>query len=81
MLRTLITAGIPSSRATMEAWLCMAPVSQTTAAATRKSGVQLGSVIAQTRISPGSKPRGSPGSVITLAGPAATPPLTAMPLN
>ena len=36
---TLITAGMPSSRATMAAWLCWAPVSHTTAAAARNSGV------------------------------------------
>jgi YceI-like domain len=79
MAGTLSTAGIPSSRATIAAWLCTAPLSQTTAAAVRKSGVQEGSVIAQTRTSPGSRPRGSFGSRMTRAGPDARPPLTAMP--
>ena len=76
---TLSTAGMPSSRATIAAWLWTAPVSQTTAAALRNSGVQDGSVIGQTSTSPGSSPRGSAGSRITRAGPDAVPPLTAMP--
>ena len=48
------TAGMPNSRATMAACESIPPVSVTTAAATPKSGVQAGSVVRQTRMSPGS---------------------------
>ena len=58
---TLSTAGMPSSRETIAAWLWIAPVSHTTAAAPRNNGVHDGSVIAQTSTSPGSRPRGSDG--------------------
>ena len=60
----LITAGMPSSRATMAAWLSTAPLSHTTATAPRKSGVHDGSVIdllSQTAAGhwPGGKPQES----------------------
>ena len=50
---TLTTAGMPSSRDTMAAWLICAPTSTTTPATARKSGVQDGSVMGATRISSG----------------------------
>ena len=68
-------------RETIAAWLCSAPVSQTTATAPRNSGVHDGSVIGHTSTSPGSSSRGSAGSRITRAGPDAVPPLTAIPLT
>ena len=51
--RMPVTAGMPYSRATVAAWLRRPPVSTTTPAAGRKSGVQGASVTGATRISPG----------------------------
>ena len=75
------TQGMPSSRDTMLAWLPMAPMSVTTAPAARNSGVHDGSVDSVMRMSPGSKPSGSPGSCSTRARPVTTPGEQATPVN
>ena len=54
--KTPVTHGIPNSRLTITEWLNGAPTSTTTPAAGINSGVQEGSVIGATRISPGSNP-------------------------
>src|SRR5262249_17265937 len=53
--RVFTMHGMPSSRATIAPWLSWPPMSMTTAPAARNSETQLGSVVAQTRISPGSR--------------------------
>ena len=79
--RIPVTQGMPNSRLTITEWLNGAPTSTTTPAAGINSGVQDGSVIGATRISPGSSPRGSPGSVTTRALPVTTPGLPGTPAN
>ena len=73
------THGIPSSRLTITAWLMVAPTSTTTPAAGTNKGVQEGSVIGATSMSPGSRDSGRVGSNITRARPVTTPALPPMP--
>ena len=61
------------------AWLPRAPISVTTPPAGTNSGVQAGSVLAVTRMSPGSRAKGSDGSRMMRARPRATPPEPAVP--
>ena len=65
--------GMPSSRLTMMAWLSAAPTSTTTPAAGTNSGVQAGSVIGATRMSPYSSAEESDGSSTTQARPLTLP--------
>ena len=59
------TAGIPSSRAMVAAWLVWAPTFTTTPATARNKGVQAGSVSAAMRMSPGCSSLGS-GHILNL---------------
>ena len=68
-----ITAGMPYSRATIEPWARMPPMSVTSPRAWAKSGVQAGVVVGQTRIVPGSICPKSAGEWITLAGAVTRP--------
>ena len=67
------TAGIPYSRAMIEACAAALPTSVTTAAARVKSGVQAGAVSGATRISPGWSSSNSSGPRITRTVPAHAP--------
>src|SRR5690606_39663027 len=79
--RTPRTAGMPYSRATIAAWDSTPPVSVTTPAAMRSSGVQAGSVYGQTRTSPGRTRAKSPGPRTILAAPVALPRLPGVPVS
>jgi len=78
---TASTAGRPCSRATMAAWESMPPVSVITAAATPNSGVQAGSVVRHTRMSPGWTRAKSPGPWMRRTGPVARPGLAGVPVR
>jgi len=67
------TAGIPNSRATIEAWLSALPTSVTTAAARLKRGVQPDVVRGAPRVSPGWRRSNSLLLRITRTGPVARP--------
>src|SRR5450759_4911855 len=73
------TAGSPYSRDTMAAWDIIPPMSETAARILLKTGVQLGEVIVQTKISPSWIELMSSTLSTTLAGPSATPPEPAKP--
>ena len=63
------TQGRPTSRETTTAWLLSAPMSTTTAPATRKRGVHAASVSGATMTSPGSSAAAAVRSFTTRAGP------------
>ncbi len=79
-LLTPTTAGIPYSRAMVVPCEIIPPVSVTSAAAVRNSGVQPGSVVEATRISPGST-CASLGSNTTRATPVTRPAAAARPVR
>ena len=74
-------AGIPYSRAMIEAWEAGLPTSVTTAAARVKSGVQAGAVSGATRTSPGRSVSNSSGPWTTRTKPVAIPPEAGLPVT
>src|SRR6266540_4060083 len=67
------TAGIPNSRAMIEACAAALPTSVTTAAALEDSGVHAGAVNGATRTSPGRSSPNCPGPRMMRTGPFARP--------
>ena len=68
-----ITTGIPYSLPTIAAWERLAPLSTTTPLIIENTGVQLGEVLAATRMSPSWMRCSSSSLMITRAVPSATP--------